>query len=132
MNNMKDDIVRMQSLAADALSATQNLTTLANGADPEKLQRALEETAGTFERSTLELRRLCEKHAPGVRGYGQRAAAPEVDAAGFVEQLGYGWLHIQLNTLLPHCRYQPSEWISDTIRRLLDDYEVGGKQTPVF
>ena len=41
MNNMKDDIVRMQSLAADALSATQNLTALANGADPEKLQRTL-------------------------------------------------------------------------------------------
>ncbi len=132
MNRMKDDIARMQSLAAEALSATKNLTTLADSMDPEKLQRALEETAGTFERSTLELRRLCEKHAPGVGGYGQRAAAPQVEVSGFVEQLGYGWLHIQLNTLLPHCRYRPSEWISDTIRRLLDDYEAGGSKLPFY
>ena len=55
-----------------------------------------------------------------------------METAGFVETLGYGWLHIQLNTLLPHCRYQTSDWLSDTIRRLLDEYEAGGSKLPYF
>ena len=42
------------------------------------------------------------------------------------------WLHIQLNTLLPHCRYQTSDWLSDTIHRLLDEYESGGSKLPFF
>ena len=49
-----------------------------------------------------------------------------------MEQIGYGWLHIQLNTLLPHCRYQTPEWLTDTIRRLLDEYESGGSVLPCF
>ena len=44
----------------------------------------------------------------------------------------YGWLHITLNTLLPHCRYQPPEWLSDTLRRLLDEYENSGCRLPFF
>ena len=44
----------------------------------------------------------------------------------------YGWLHITINTLLPHCRYQSPNWFSDTIRRLLDSYEACGKELPFF
>ena len=44
----------------------------------------------------------------------------------------YGWLHITINTLLPHCRYQSPNWLSDTIRRLLDSYEACGKELPFF
>lgn len=33
---------------------------------------------------------------------------------------------------LPHCRYQSPEWLSDTIRRLLEDYEAGGSKLPFF
>ena len=132
MNGLKKDIVRMQDLAGDAFAATGRLAALADSTSPEKLQKALEEASGTFERSALELRQLCEKHAPGVGGYGKRPVLPRMETAGFVERFGYGWLHIQLNTLLPHCRYQPSEWLSDTIRRLLDEYESGGSELPFF
>lgn len=44
----------------------------------------------------------------------------------------YGWLHITLNTLLPHCRYQTPNWLSDTISRLLDGYEECGKELPFY
>lgn len=132
MNGMKQDIARIQELAGKAFSATGGLAALADSTSPGRLQKALEETSGVFERSALELRRLCEKHSPGVGGYGNRPILPRMETSGFVEQFGYGWLHIQLNTLLPHCRYQPSEWLSDTIRRLLDDYEAGGSQLPFF
>lgn len=82
---------------------------------PEKLQRTLEQTMDHFERSTLELRRLCETYSPGAGGYQRKAAAPPIHAAGYVEQFGYGWLHIVLSTLLPHCRYQAPAWLSDTL-----------------
>ncbi|MCI8811474.1 MAG: hypothetical protein HFF84_15540 [Oscillibacter sp.] len=132
MSTLKQDIARMQELAGEAFSATGSLSVLADGASPEKLQKALEEASGTFERSALELRWLCEKHTPGVGGYSKRPVLPRMETTGFVERFGCGWLHIQLNTLLPHCRYQPSEWLSDTIRRLLDDYEASGREPPFF
>ena len=49
-----------------------------------------------------------------------------------IPKRGYGWLHITINTLLPHCRYQSPNWLSDTIRRLLDSYEACGKELPFF
>jgi len=55
-----------------------------------------------------------------------------VEVAGSVEEFGYGWLHIMLHTLLPHCRYQTPGWLSDTIRRLLDGYEACGKRLPFY
>ena len=129
---MKQDIARIQALVGETFKATSGLAALAGSVSPEELQKAQEEISGSFERSTLELRRLCEKYAPGVGGYGKRPVLPRMETAGFVERFGCGWLHIQLNTLLPHCRYQPSEWLSDTIRRLLDDYEAGGSKLPFF
>lgn len=57
---------------------------------------------------------------------------PAVEVAGSVEEFGYGWLHIMLHTLLPHCRYQTPGWLSDTIRRLLDGYEACGKRLPFY
>jgi hypothetical protein len=133
MNAIKQDMNRLQKLVMDAARQVGVLTALADGGmSAEKLQRTLEQTSGQFERSALEVRKLCEKHSPGVGGYGSRPVCPQVEAAGFVERLGYGWLHIQLNTLLPHCRYQTSEWLSDTIRRLLDEYVAGGSELPYF
>ena len=57
---------------------------------------------------------------------------PAADIAGSVESFGYDWLHITLHTLLPHCRYQTPNWLSDTIRCLLDEYEACGKKLPFY
>ncbi len=129
MNDFKQDIARMQEQVTDAY---HQLGTLAAQTDPERLQRILERAASQMERSALAVRKLCEKHSPGVGGYGNKPVLPQMEVTGFVETFGYGWLHIQLNTLLPHCRYQTSEWLSDTIRRLLDEYEAGGCKLPFF
>lgn len=129
MNDFQKDIIRMQEMLTDAY---HQVRTLPAQTDPAKLQQALERISGQMERSALTMRKLCETHAPGVGGYGNRPALPRMEAAGFVERFGYDWLHIQLNTLLPHCRYCPPEWLSDTIRRLLDDYEAGGNKLPFF
>ncbi len=110
--SFRQDASKLQRLANNAFCQTGVLAALADSgqADPDKLQKALEQTAG----------------------YGSRPVLPPMEVAGSVELLGYNWLHITLNTLLPHCRFQPPEWLSDTIRRLLDDYEAQGCKLPFF
>ena len=130
--SFRQDAARLQRIANNAFCQTGTLVALADGGqpDPDKLQKALEQTAAQFEGAALEVRRLCERYSTGTGGYGSRPVLPPMEIAGSVELLGYNWLHITLNTLLPHCRYQPSEWLSDTIRRLLDDFEASGREPP--
>ena len=134
MNELKRDMSRIQELVGTAFNQTGCLVALADGGqmNPDKLQKALEQTMDYVERTTLELRRLCESYAPGVGGYSHKSPAPKMEVTGYVEQFGYGWLHIVLHTLLPHCRYQTPAWLSDTLRRLLDEYEGCGKKLPFF
>ena len=136
MSGMKQDMARLQELVGDAFTKTGSLVAAADGGmmPPEKLQKTLEQTADQFERATLELRRLCEQTSPGVGGYAKRPAMKPLRVAGSVETFGLGsaWLHITLNTLLPHCRFQTPAYLTDTIRRLLDDYEADGGTLPRF
>ena len=70
---MKQDMNRLQELVVDAARQVGVLSALADSdIAPEKLQRTLEQVSGQFERSTLEVRKLCEKHSSGVGGYGDR------------------------------------------------------------
>jgi hypothetical protein len=134
MKEIKRDMARIQELVGNAFTQTGSLVALADGGQtsPERLQRRLEKTTEEFEQATLELRHLCERYAPGVGGYGARPTLPPQAVSGHVDLLEQRWLHIQLNTLLPHCRFQTPAWLSDTIRRLLDDYERQGHTLPYF
>lgn len=134
MNGLKQDMARIQELIGTAFAQTGCLVALSDGGmmSPEKLQQTLEQTMEHFERSALELRRLCEQYSPGVGGYGNRVRAPAMEIAGHVEILCEDWLHICLNTLLPHCRFQSPNWLTDTIRRLLNHYEAQGKPLPRY
>ena len=134
MNDMKRDLAHIQELVGTAFNVTGSLVALTDGGqmNPNKLQKTLEQTMDQFERSTLELRRLCERYSPGVGGFAHKPMLPAADVAGSVEEFGYGWLHLTLYTLLPHCRYQTPSWMNDTIRRLLDGYEACGKSLPFY
>ena len=65
MNNMKRDLIRIQELVGMAFSETGSLVALTDGGqmNPNKLQKTLEQTMEHFERSTLELRQLCERYS---------------------------------------------------------------------
>ena len=132
--SFRQDAAHLQKLANNAFCQTGVLAALADGGtpDPDKLQRALEQAAAQFEGAALEVRKLCERYSTATGGYGSRPVLPPMEIAGSVDMLGYHWLHIALNTLLPHCRFQSPEWLSDTIRRLLDEYEAQGCQLPFF
>ena len=125
MNNaFEKDVKQIQKLVNNAQKKTGNLMALNDGgAMPDKkLQQTLEQTMGYFESATLELRKLCERHTPGIGVFGAKPLAKQELPTGSIEIAGCGWVHMQINTLLPHCRYQSPEWLSDTIRYLLVKY----------
>ena len=59
---------------------------------------------------------------PGVGGYGRRNGLEYQLLSGHIEIAGAGWVHMQIDTLLPHCRYLPAAWLTDTVRQLLTAY----------
>lgn len=61
----------------------------------------------------------------------EAGSAPEnnIDIAGRIEVTDEGWLHITLHTLLPNCRHRVSNYIGDTIGRLIQNY---GYPLPYF
>ena len=134
MRSSREDMARIQQLVGNAFTSTGALVALSDGGQmqPAKLRRILEHTMVNFESATVELRRLCEQYMPPASGIGQKPALPRREITGSVELIEYQWLHITLNTLLPSAAYQVPVWLSDTVRRLLDDYESGGRVLPYF
>ena len=115
---------KIQSVIAKASQKAGALSALSDGGkmSREKLQLTLEETAYFFESATLYLRALCETQMPGIGGYGRRDGLEFQLPSGHIEIAGAGWVHMQIDTLLPHCRYMPATWLTDTVRQLLTSY----------
>jgi hypothetical protein len=59
---------------------------------------------------------------------GVKPPPPALSISGKASVNEYGWLRIALNTLLPHCRYTTPAYLTDTITRLLDEYETRGNE----
>ena len=118
------EMKKIQSVVSRALQKANTLAVLVDGGkmSREKLQLTLEETAYFFEAATLHLRALCETQMPGIGGYGRRDGLEFQLPSGHIEIAGAGWVHMQLDTLLPHCRYMPATWLTDTVRQLLTAY----------
>ena len=134
MSVFKEDMARIQMLVGNAFTATGGLVALADGGQmqPAKLRKTLEQTMGSFETATVELRRLSERYMPPVAGIGRKPVVPAREITGSVEMIEYQWLHITIHTLLPSAAYQVPLWLSDTVRRLLDEYESGGQSLPYY
>ena len=134
MSSFKEDMAHIQQLVGNSFTATGGLVALADGAQmqPARLRKALEQTIGSFELATVELRQLCERYMPPVGSVGKKPAIPRRDVTGSVELIEYHWLHITIHTLLPSAAYQTPVWLSDTICRLLDEYESGGHSLPYY
>ena len=57
-----------------------------------------------------------------IGGYGRRDGLEVQLPSGHIEIAGAGWVHMQIGTLLPHCRYLPAALLTDTVRQLLTAY----------
>ena len=79
-------------MIGNAFRQTGSLVALTDGGqmNPNKLQKTLEQTMEQFEAATLELRKLCERYAPGSGGFAKKPILPSMDVTGSVEAFGYG------------------------------------------
>lgn len=130
MSTFSEDAAHIRKLLTTAHTAADRLA--ADMAQPEKLQRSLTQTLGALEAATVEARCICERYLNSTKTTGGKPALPYREITGSVEMLDYHWLHITVNTLLPSTLYQTPIWFSDTVRRLLDEYESSGRPLPYF
>lgn len=76
-------------------------------------------------RASEELTRLLRERHERLWRPEQTAKPPYPDVpalSGAIRTTEYGWLHIRLDMLLPHCRYETPLFLTDTITRLLDGF----------
>ncbi len=134
MPDIKETIKQLQFITYGAYGASGQAAALLEAPEsrPEAVAKALERTAAKLEQGAVELRAICESCTPPVSAIGQKPTLPHLDIAGRIEVNEFGWLHIQLNTLLPHCRFAPPLWLSDTITRLLDQHEGRRGKLPLW
>ena len=125
---IKKDLLEIRSLLGQATAAAgiamqgwENRT-----AQMERLNTALERAA-ILSRNALELAR------PHVDFPQEgKPAARQKNISGMIRLHDMGWLHIRLETLLPHCRFQTPAYLSDTVARLMDSLGEGGARLPYF
>lgn len=101
---------------------------------PEKFNTLLDAAMQQAELCCIDMRVLCEKVRPTVTGcsLGKNKFVHK-DIFGEVNRLDNGWMDIRLNTLLPHCKVMGgTQYVSDTISRLLNDYVKSGGVLPRF
>ncbi len=134
MQTIKEMIQQIQAITYGAYKASgQAAALLGETSTPsEAMAKALERTAAQMEQDTVELRALCESCLPELLTIGRKPVLPTLDVAGSISVNEFGWLLIELNTLLPHCRFSTPVWLTDTIARLLDRHERSRGSCPYW
>ena len=134
MQTIKEMIQQIQTITYDAYRSSGQVAALlkTQGEPPEAMAKALERTATQMEQGTVELRALCESCLPELLTIGRKPVLPTLDVAGSISVNEFGWLMIELNTLLPHCRFSTPVWLTDTITRLLDQHERRHGKLPML
>lgn len=125
MSEQKDHIKRIQEITFEAYKSSGRIAVLLEDSEhpSEALSRELERTAAQLERGAVEMRVLCSYYQWPAAPMGHKPVLAPLDIAGKAECNEFGWLHVQLNTLLPNCRFESPLWLTDTVSRLLDQLE---------
>lgn len=133
MIDIPEKAIRGMKQHLDACS--KYLNALAEGyRSPEKCNTLLDAAMQQVELCCIDMRVLCEKARP-------KSAAPLSEGAkynhktiyGEVNVLDNGWVDIRMNALLPHCKVLGgTQYVSDTIVRLLEEFQAEGGELPHF
>ena len=134
MDAIRHEMKAIQGILFEAYKASGGVLALldGSGASQGALAGALDKMAGQFEGGAVMLRNFCERHHPGPARRGGKPAPPKIGISGKAEVNAYGWLHIELSALLPHCRFQTPQYLRDTVARLLDECERQGQAIPRY
>ena len=129
-----ESVKRIQEITFEAYKSSGRIAALLdqNTGPSEQLSEELERVAAQIEHGAIELRNLCARYQAPLPPVGQKPALEPLNIAGRAECNEFGWLHIQLNALLPNCRFASPLWITDTITRLLDRLERRNGKLPLL
>lgn len=124
MNSYKEHLteihLEMQKLADELLRLSNS-----NSISKKIIGRNISEFFYKLERLCIKSRIILDKYNLQVFGENKKDLKKIVsDVCGQLEVTDAGWLHITLNTLLPSEKYKVSNYISDTISRLISEYDL--------
>lgn len=114
-------------------SAEKNIDALIESArSPVKFNTLIDSAMQQMELACIEMRRIAE----AIRPQSDDVLASERSTKtiyGSIDFTNEGWLHIKLNTLLPHYKVLGgTQYISDSISRLLDIFVSKGAVLPCY
>ena len=113
--------------------AEKNIDALIESArSPVKFNTLIDSAMQQIELACIEMRRIAETIRPPAEDFTFSEHSTKT-IYGEIKQTNYGWLHIKLNTLLPHYKVLGgTQYISDSISRLLDNYVNSGDKLPCY
>ena len=114
-------------------SAEKNIEALIQSArSPVRFNTLIDSAMQQIELACIEMRRISEIIRP--KGDGIITADNTAKTIyGSINLTSEGWLHIKLNTLLPHYKVLGgTQYISDSITRLLDTFVSAGIKLPTY
>ena len=134
MSEHKEHIKRIQEITFEAFKSSGRIAALLEQslAPSVELSKELEQVACQMEQGTVELRTLCAHYLYPTQPIGYKPVLEPLEIAGRAEYNEFGWLHIQLNALLPNCRFASPIWITDMVTRLLDRLERRHGKLPML
>ncbi|MDR2903292.1 MAG: hypothetical protein LBU77_02115 [Clostridiales bacterium] len=120
---MKSVVKAIDHLGAKSLYADQ----------PDELIQSVETMNMALETAAVTSRNILERIQKDTDTVKLGAPVlPNLSVCGEVRVIEYGWLHIRLNALLPHCRFQTPKYLNDTVKRLLDQFSANGRTIPYY
>ncbi len=101
--------------------------------DSGRFNNLLEVALQQQETACIEMRRLYDMVKKPESRMQKPADGNITEVFGKIAVTPEGWVHIKLNFLLPHCRMTgATQYVSDSILRLISDAESAGKNLPFF
>lgn len=121
----------LNDLQNDAISILRQLSgmLMANNENGRVGAKRIDDYLCELENLCVKSRMVLDKYRPQELSPINTINGDSIDIAGSLEITNEGWLHITLNTLLPNCRHRVSNYIGDTIRRLIQN---SGYNLPYF
>ena len=101
--------------------------------DSERFRNLLELSLRQQETACIEMRRLYDMVKKPESRIQKKEDGNITEVFGKISVTPEGWVHIKLNFLLPHCRMTgATQYVSDSILRLLNSAEFDGIKLPFF
>lgn len=122
MKDLKKSVAALEENAVVVMQCFSNLSSL-KSESKDRIERCIDDFQCELETFCVKARTELDCYRKEHSYFGYSPSNILNDIAGSIEVTDEGWLHITLNTLLPNCRRRISNYIGDTISRLIESSE---------